>query len=219
MHEATSLSLCDRCSPNKAFPSMIRSSMTAKVAGRMSRRSPLKDSSPMTDTSPLVWRYQPDWPVDVLGILTIAVYGSWYYGFGVLIDDIGAGLGAGSAALGLAFGLAQVLLGALSCNRAAPRSIRPAAPPRCHWTNRSNFGGLQWTLSRGMAICSSFRRWRRGVGGCRLLWHDPSNVGEDGSCCINAANHSPHHLGSVCVSDCHSGNRISSWHVWLAGCH
>ena len=48
---------------------MIRSSMTAKVAGRMSGRSPLKDSSPMTDTSPPVWRYQPDWPVDVLGIL------------------------------------------------------------------------------------------------------------------------------------------------------
>ncbi|MEC6988144.1 MAG: hypothetical protein VXW98_04880, partial [Actinomycetota bacterium] len=60
----------------------------------------------MTHTSPSARRYQPDWPVDVLGILTIAVYGSWYYGFGVLIDDIGAGLGAGSASLGLAFGLA-----------------------------------------------------------------------------------------------------------------
>ncbi len=114
MHEATSLTPCDCCSPNKAFPSMIRSSMTAKVAGRMRGRSPLKDSSPMTHTTSLVWRFQPDWPVDVLGILTIAVYGSWYYGFGVLIDDVGAGLGAGSAALGLAFGLAQVLLGAFS---------------------------------------------------------------------------------------------------------
>ena len=59
-------------------------------------------------------RYRPDWPVDVLGVLTIAVYGSWYYGFGVLIDDIGAGLDIGSAPLGLAFGFAQILLGALS---------------------------------------------------------------------------------------------------------
>ncbi len=114
MHAAMSLSLSDRCSANNAFPSTIRSFMTAKVPGRMSWRSPLKDSTPMAHTSPSVRRYQPDWPVDVLGILTIAVYGSWYYGFGVLIDDIGAGLGAGSAPLGLAFGLAQVLLGALS---------------------------------------------------------------------------------------------------------
>ena len=114
MHAAMSLSLSDRCSANNAFPSTIRSFMTAKVPGRRSWRSPLKDSTPMTHTSPSVRRYQPDWPVDVLGILTIAVYGSWYYGFGVLIDDIGAGLGAGSAPLGLAFGLAQVLLGALS---------------------------------------------------------------------------------------------------------
>ena len=59
-------------------------------------------------------RYQADWPVDVLGVFTIAVYGSWYYGFGVLIDDIGEGLDVGSAPLGLAFGFAQILLGALS---------------------------------------------------------------------------------------------------------
>ena len=45
----------------------------------------------MTHTSPSARRYQPDWPVDVLGILTIVVYGSWYYGFGVLIDEIGDG--------------------------------------------------------------------------------------------------------------------------------
>ena len=55
-----------------------------------------------------------DWPVDVLGLLTIAVYGSWYYGFGVLIDDIGAALSIGRAQLGVAFGFAQLLLGLLS---------------------------------------------------------------------------------------------------------
>ena len=68
----------------------------------------------MTIESTPTRRLQADWPVDVLGVLTIAVYGSWYYGFGVLIDDIGAGLDVGSAPLGLAFGLAQILLGALS---------------------------------------------------------------------------------------------------------
>jgi predicted MFS family arabinose efflux permease len=68
----------------------------------------------MTTESMSTRRYRPDWPVDVLGVLTIAVYGSWYYGFGVLIDDIGAGLDVGSAPLGLAFGFAQILLGALS---------------------------------------------------------------------------------------------------------
>ncbi len=68
----------------------------------------------MTTESMSTRRYRADWPVDVLGVLTIAVYGSWYYGFGVLIDDIGAGLDVGSAPLGLAFGFAQILLGALS---------------------------------------------------------------------------------------------------------
>lgn len=68
----------------------------------------------MTIESTPTRRLQADWPVDVLGVLTIAVYGSWYYGFGVLIDDIGVGLDVGSAPLGLAFGLAQILLGALS---------------------------------------------------------------------------------------------------------
>lgn len=68
----------------------------------------------MTTESTPSRRYQADWPVDVLGVLTIAVYGSWYYGFGVLINDIGAGLDVGSAPLGLAFGFAQILLGALS---------------------------------------------------------------------------------------------------------
>lgn len=56
----------------------------------------------------------PDWTVDILGMLTIAVYGSWYYGFGVLIDDIGDGLAMSATQLGVAFGIAQVLLGVLS---------------------------------------------------------------------------------------------------------
>ena len=55
-----------------------------------------------------------DVAVDILGVLTIAVYGSWYYGFGVLIDDIGDGLSMSATQLGVAFGLAHVLLGVLS---------------------------------------------------------------------------------------------------------
>ncbi|MGA0922463.1 MAG: MFS transporter [Ilumatobacteraceae bacterium] len=52
--------------------------------------------------------------VDVLGVLTICVYGSWFYGFGVLIDDIGAELGMGATALGASFGAAQALVGLLA---------------------------------------------------------------------------------------------------------
>ena len=52
--------------------------------------------------------------VDVLGVLTICVYGSWFYGFGVLIDDIGAELGMGATALGASFGAAQELVGLLA---------------------------------------------------------------------------------------------------------
>jgi len=61
---------------------------------------------------PSRWRW--DAPVDVLGVLTIAVYGSWYYGFGVLIDDIGEALDMSTTLLGLAFGAAQILFGVLS---------------------------------------------------------------------------------------------------------
>jgi len=65
-------------------------------------------------------RSLPQWwpgadPVtDILGVLTICVYGSWYYGYGVIIDDVGVELGLGAAALGAAFGIAQILVGVLS---------------------------------------------------------------------------------------------------------
>ena len=70
----------------------------------------------MVKTSPPRRRILPevDRTVDALGVLTVAVYGSWYYGFGVLIDDIGDGLDMSATALGLSFGFAQVLLGVLS---------------------------------------------------------------------------------------------------------
>jgi MFS family permease len=48
--------------------------------------------------------------VDVLGLLTIAAYGSWFYGFGVLVGDISADLGVGIGTLGVVFG-ATTLVG------------------------------------------------------------------------------------------------------------
>ncbi|MDY7103771.1 MAG: hypothetical protein S0880_21520 [Actinomycetota bacterium] len=49
--------------------------------------------------------------VVALGVLTITSYGSWFYGFGVLIDAISAAEGWGTTALGLTYGAAQVITG------------------------------------------------------------------------------------------------------------
>jgi len=51
--------------------------------------------------------------IGLLGLITIAVYGSWYYSFGVLLDPIIADTGWGEAALAGAFG-ASMLLGGLA---------------------------------------------------------------------------------------------------------
>lgn len=50
--------------------------------------------------------------VGVLGIITIAVYGSWYYAFGVLLDPMIADTGWSEAVLASAFG-ASLLLGGI----------------------------------------------------------------------------------------------------------
>lgn len=49
--------------------------------------------------------------VVALGLLTITAYGSWFYGFGVLIDAIGEDESWGTATLGLTYGAAQVITG------------------------------------------------------------------------------------------------------------
>ncbi|MEL0076357.1 MAG: hypothetical protein VW708_09540, partial [Ilumatobacter sp.] len=59
-------------------------------------------------------RIRSDRQVDILGVLTICVYGSWFYGFGVLVDDIGDDLEMSAAALGASFGAAQALVGVLA---------------------------------------------------------------------------------------------------------
>lgn len=55
----------------------------------------------------------PSWRIGLLGLLTIVAYGSWFYGFGVLIDDIAAELPGGLAPLTAGYAIAQVLTGVL----------------------------------------------------------------------------------------------------------
>jgi len=51
------------------------------------------------------------YPVAALGLLTITSYGSWFYGFGVLIAPISDDMGWSTTSLGVTFGAAQVLTG------------------------------------------------------------------------------------------------------------
>ncbi len=51
--------------------------------------------------------------VGILGILTIVSYGSWFYGFGVLLDDMAADFGSGVGILTLGYTIAQILTGVL----------------------------------------------------------------------------------------------------------
>ncbi len=46
-----------------------------------------------------------------LGVLTITSYGAWFYAFGVLIDPITQDMGWSTSALGITYGIAQVLAG------------------------------------------------------------------------------------------------------------
>ncbi len=51
-------------------------------------------------------------PLVLLGLVTITAYGSWFYGFGVLVGPIAADTGWGTGVLGLTFGIAQMITGA-----------------------------------------------------------------------------------------------------------
>ncbi|HSJ27265.1 MAG TPA: MFS transporter [Acidimicrobiia bacterium] len=54
----------------------------------------------------------PRWRIAVLGFITISVYGSWYYGFGVLLDPVIADTGWSEASLTAAFGASAIVSGA-----------------------------------------------------------------------------------------------------------
>lgn len=51
--------------------------------------------------------------VGILGVLTIVSYGSWFYGFGVLLDDMAADYGSGVGILTVGYTIAQILTGVL----------------------------------------------------------------------------------------------------------
>lgn len=53
----------------------------------------------------------PGFRVGVLGVITITVYGSWYYSFGVLLDPIIADTGWGEGVLTTAFGISSFIAG------------------------------------------------------------------------------------------------------------
>lgn len=73
--------------------------------------------------------------IDALGLLTIAAYGSWFYGFGVLVQDISDDLGIGVGVLGATYGATTLVggIGAIGVGRVldrhGPRLILAVAGP------------------------------------------------------------------------------------------
>ncbi len=64
------------------------------------------------DPNPSGTASRPDrWGVPALGLVTITAYGSWFYGFGVLLDLIVDDTGWGTTAMGATFGAAQIITG------------------------------------------------------------------------------------------------------------
>jgi predicted MFS family arabinose efflux permease len=61
----------------------------------------------MTEARPRI----PALRIAILGIITISVYGSWYYGFGVLLDPIIVDTGWSEAGLTAAFGVSSFIAG------------------------------------------------------------------------------------------------------------
>jgi hypothetical protein len=50
-------------------------------------------------------------PLHSLGVLTVLAYGTWFYGFGVLFNDLSDFHGVSASTLSIAFGLAQLISG------------------------------------------------------------------------------------------------------------
>ncbi|MEY4364898.1 MAG: hypothetical protein RLZZ305_242 [Actinomycetota bacterium] len=73
--------------------------------------------------------------IDALGLLTIAAYGSWFYGFGVLVQDMSADLGVGVGVLGAVYGAATLVGGVAAVvvgrmlDRHGPRLILTVVGP------------------------------------------------------------------------------------------
>lgn len=73
--------------------------------------------------------------IDALGLLTVVAYGSWFYGFGVLVEDISTDLGVGIGVLGAVYGLTTLVGGAVAVvvgrvlDRQGPRYILSVLGP------------------------------------------------------------------------------------------
>ena len=50
--------------------------------------------------------------LDVIGVLTVIVYGTWFYGFGVLFEDLAEFHAVSAGTLGITYGVANLLAGA-----------------------------------------------------------------------------------------------------------
>ena len=50
-------------------------------------------------------------PLNSLGVFTVVVYGTWFYGFGVLFTDLSDFHGVSASTLGITFGIAQLISG------------------------------------------------------------------------------------------------------------
>lgn len=67
--------------------------------------------------------------VDALGLVTIAAYGSWFYGFGILVGDMSRDLAVGVGSLGILFGVTTLVGGSIAIaigrtlDRHGPRRI------------------------------------------------------------------------------------------------
>ncbi len=81
----------------------------------------------------------------MLGGLTIVAYGSWFYGFGVLFDDIGTALRSSDRVLTAGFGLAQLLTGLLGI--VAGRNLDRRGVRAVFAVGAIAGGGLLWASS------------------------------------------------------------------------
>lgn len=150
------------------------------------RLSTLSSVQP-TELSPgdgrgFLWKH---WRLDVLGMLAVLVYGSWFYGYGVIIDDIGDDLGVGLGVLGFAYGAANILTGVFAVFAGRRLDVRgPFAvfmvvgPVGCFFyalstaTDSAVFFVVAFSLGGGLMGASAFYAMTQAVA-VRLFPDDP----------------------------------------------
>ncbi len=129
-----------------------------------------------------LWKH---WRLDVLGMLAVLVYGSWFYGYGVIIDDIGDDLGVGLGVLGFAYGAANILTGVFAVFAGRRLDVRgPFAvfmvvgPVGCCFyalsaaTDSAVFFVVAFSLGGGLMGASAFYAMTQAVA-VRLFPDDP----------------------------------------------